>query len=43
MMKKFSFHLGQSFIGIIAVVVLGVLLAFLALFYYGLKEIPIIL
>ncbi|MBN4081375.1 endolytic transglycosylase MltG, partial [Caldithrix abyssi] len=31
MMKKFRFHLGQSFIGIIAAVVLGVLLAFYSL------------
>ena len=31
MMKKLPFHLGQSFIGIIAVVVLGVLLAFYSL------------
>ena len=31
MMKKFPFHLGQSFIGIIAVIVLGVLLAFYSL------------
>ncbi len=31
MMKKFQFHLGQSFIGITAAVVLGVLLAFYSL------------
>ena len=31
MMKKFQFHLGQSFIGIVAVVVVGILLAFYSL------------
>lgn len=30
-MKKFQFHLGQSFIGIVAVVVVGILLAFYSL------------